>query len=168
MRGVQWYQTCHMQTSCTHIEHTLYTSCTHIEHTLHTSCTHLAHTLHTSCPHLRDAPPQKTSYYIYKLMERPVLLLNAIFCTIHDPGTHRTPKTLGVSGVWSWSVWHPDWSTIRLANAGQYWRMQMCKKYANNYSTAYSIPPILLYLIDPINYSVEIFSYGLLWSNYQM
>ena len=46
MRGVQWYQTCHMQTSCTHIEHTLHTSCTCIEHTLHTSCTHLAHILH--------------------------------------------------------------------------------------------------------------------------
>ena len=52
MCGVQWYQTWHMHTSCTHIEHTLHTSCAHLEHILRTSCTNLAHIFRTNCTHL--------------------------------------------------------------------------------------------------------------------
>ena len=95
-----------LRTPCKHLAHFLQTSCTHIEdimhnsyifltHILRTSCTHLAHIFRTSCTHIEHNLHTFTLtftltlwhwlwhlHYIYKLTERQVVLLNAIFVLV--------------------------------------------------------------------------------------
>ena len=90
MRGVQWYQTWHMHTSCTHIENILHTYWAHLAHILHTTrtslCTHLAHIVCTPCFFYINVMATSFFYiyidiciYIYKLTERPVVLFERHF-----------------------------------------------------------------------------------------
>ena len=76
-----------LHTSCAHLAHTLHTSFTHLAHILRTPCTHLAHILHTSCAQLAHILHTSCTFTFtlhFKLTERPVVLLNAIFSSVRS------------------------------------------------------------------------------------